>query len=239
LYYHIQVDGLGRTLGAEALIRWIHPVRGLVPPSRFIPLAEETGMIVPIGLRVLETACAQIKVWQVDARTRDLVQSINVSAKQFLQADFVSQVHVALGRHAINPKLLKLELTESLLQDKVEETIEIMTTLSKLGVLFSLDDFGTGYSSLQYLKCLPLHELKIDQSFERDICTDRSDKTIVSTIIAMSKMLGMRVIAEGVETVDQRKFLLDSGCAHFQGYLFSKPVPIEQLDTLLIQSWSS
>lgn len=233
LHYQIQVDSDKRPLGAEALIRWQHPDRGMVSPFEFIPLAEETGLILPIGLWVLETACAQIKAWQVDACSRDLVLSINVSAKQFHQTDFAAQVQTAIQHHAINPKLLKLELTESLLQDNIEETIEIMTVLCKLGVTFSLDDFGTGYSSLQYLKQLPLDQLKIDQSFVRDINTDNNDKTIVSTIIAMAKMLELNVIAEGVETTDQQQFLMENGCLHYQGYLFSKPVPIEQFGELL------
>ena len=227
LHFQIQVDSLSHTIGAEALIRWNHPTRGLVSPIKFIPLAEETGMILPIGLWVLETACAQIEAWQVDARCSDLVLSINVSAKQFHQTDFVAQVQAALQRHAINPKLLKLELTESLLQYNIEETISNLMTLSKIGISFSLDDFGTGYSSLQYLKQLPLDELKIDKSFIRDIDTNNSDKTIVSTIIAMAEMLGLDVIAEGVETADQRQFLLDNGCTHFQGFLFGKAEPIE------------
>ncbi|MFT6387000.1 MAG: diguanylate cyclase (GGDEF)-like protein/PAS domain S-box-containing protein [Cellvibrionaceae bacterium] len=235
LYYQPQVDSLNRTVGAEALIRWRHPVRGLVPPIQLITLAEETGLILPIGLWVLETACTQIKAWQVGACSRDLVLSINVSAKQFHLTDFVAQVQAALQRHAINPKLLKLELTESVLQDNTEETIGIMRSLNKIGVAFSLDDFGTGYSSLQYLKRLPLDELKIDQSFVRDIDTDSNDKTIVSTIIAMSKLLGLGVIAEGVETLEQRQFLLDNGCTRFQGYLFGKPLPIEQFDKWLTQ----
>jgi len=233
LHYQIQVDSQHRPLGAEALIRWHHPERGLVSPIQFIPLAEETGMILPIGLWVLEAACAQIKAWQVNARSRDLVISINVSAKQFHQSDFVNQIQAALQRHSINPKLLKLELTESLLQNDIEETIATMTTLNKIGVQFSLDDFGTGYSSLQYLKRLPLDEIKIDRSFVRDVDTHSSDKAIVSTIIAMAQMLSLDVIAEGVETRDQRQFLLDNGCTHFQGYLFGKSVPIEQLDILL------
>ena len=233
LYYQIQVDSHLRPLGAEALIRWIHPERGLVSPAQFIPLAEETGLILPIGQWVLETACAQIKAWQQDEHSRALVLAVNVSAKQFRQADFVSQVRVALQQHAINPGLLKLELTESSLLDNIEDTIATMNKLHEVGVQFSLDDFGTGYSSLQYLKRLPLDQLKIDQSFVRDIAADSSDKAIVQTIIAMAHGLHLDVIAEGVETAEQQQSLLDMGCTHFQGYLFSKPVPIEQFEELL------
>jgi diguanylate cyclase (GGDEF)-like protein/PAS domain S-box-containing protein len=235
LHYQIQVDSSHRPLGAEALIRWIHPLRGMVSPAQFIPLAEETGLILPIGLWVLETACAQLKAWQQDALTRDLVLAVNVSAKQFRQADFVAQVQAAVQHHAINPILLKLELTEGMLLENIEDTIATMNALKEIGVQFSLDDFGTGYSSLQYLKRLPLDQLKIDQSFVRDIAIDSSDKAIVRTIIAMAQSLDMDVIAEGVETEEQRQFLLDEGCTHYQGYLFSKPVPIEQFEALLKQ----
>jgi diguanylate cyclase (GGDEF)-like protein/PAS domain S-box-containing protein len=235
LYYQIQVDSSHRPLGAEALIRWIHPERGLVSPAQFIPLAEETGLILPIGQWVLETACAQIKAWQQNALTRDLVLAVNVSSKQFRQADFVTQVQATVQRHAINPTLLKLELTESLLLDDIEDTIATMSILKEIGVMFSLDDFGTGYSSLQYLKLLSIDQLKIDQSFVRDLASDSSDRAIVRTIIAMAQSLNMDVIAEGVETEDQRQFLQNSGCTHFQGYLFSKPIPIDQFEALLKQ----
>jgi diguanylate cyclase (GGDEF)-like protein/PAS domain S-box-containing protein len=239
LYYQIQVNDLHSPLGAETLIRWIHPERGLVSPAQFIPLAEETGMILPIGQWVLEAACAQIKEWQQDANTRNLVLAVNVSAKQFRQADFVTEVQSLIQRHAINPMLLKIELTEGMLLDNIDDTIQTMTALHEFGVQFSLDDFGTGYSSLQYLKQLPLDQLKIDQSFVRDIAVDNSDKAIVSTIIAMAKSLGLDVIAEGVETEVQRQFLLDTGCTHYQGYLFGKPVPIEQFEILLRKSEGS
>ena len=236
LYYQIQVDSSHRPLGAEALIRWIHPERGVVSPAQFIPLAEETGLILPIGQWVLETACTQLKVWQQDTLTRDLTLAVNVSAKQFRQANFVAQVQAAVQRHAINPKLLKLELTESLLQESIEETIGIMVLLNVIGVQFSLDDFGTGYSSLQYLKRLPLDQLKIDQSFVRDIATDSSDKAVVRAIIAMAQSLDLDIIAEGVETEEQRQLLLKNGCTNFQGYLFGKPMPIGQLEATLKQS---
>jgi diguanylate cyclase (GGDEF)-like protein/PAS domain S-box-containing protein len=233
LYYQIQVDSSHRPLGAEALIRWIHPERGVVSPAQFIPVAEETKLILPIGQWVLETACTQLKAWQQEALTRDLVLAVNVSAQQFLQADFAAQVQAAVQHHAINPGLLKLELTESLLLENIEDTIAVMNVLNEIGVRLSLDDFGTGYSSLQYLKRLPLDQLKIDQSFVRDIATDSNDKAIVRTIIAMAHSLNLDVIAEGVETEEQQQLLLNKGCTHYQGYLFSKPVPIEQFEALL------
>jgi diguanylate cyclase (GGDEF)-like protein/PAS domain S-box-containing protein len=233
LYYQIQVDSLCRAFGAEALIRWNHPVRGLISPAQFIPVAEETGLILPIGQWVMETACIQLKAWQQEELTRDLALAVNVSANQFRQTDFVAQVQALVLRHAINPKMLKMELTESMLFENIENIIVTMNALKEIGVRFSLDDFGTGYSSLQYLKRLPLNQLKIDQSFVRDIAVDSSDKAIVSTIVAMAHSLGLDVIAEGVEAEDQRKILLDTGCAHYQGYLFGKPVPIEQFEALL------
>ncbi|GEM_PF-1235045 len=233
LYYQIQVNDAQHPVGAEALIRWVQPERGLIPPIQFIPLAEETGLILPIGKWVLETACAQLRAWQKDTMTRDLVLAVNVSAKQFRQPDFVVQVHEMVQRHEINPMRLKLELTESLLLNNIEETISTMNDLNKIGIRFSLDDFGTGYSSLQYIKQLPIDQLKIDQSFVRDITFDSSDKAIVRTIIAMANSLNFEVIAEGVETEEQRIRLQHKGCTHYQGYLFSKPVPIEEFESLI------
>lgn len=236
LYYQIQVDDQFHAFAAEALIRWVHPERGLVAPDQFIPLAEETGMILPIGRWVIETACNQINAWQQDVLTRDLNLAINVSAKEFHQADFVAQVHAVVQRHAINPNRLKLELTESMLLENIEDTITTMHALKKIGICLSLDDFGTGYSSLQYLKHLPLDQLKIDQSFVRDIVNDSSDRAIVRTIIAMAESLNLKVIAEGVETEEQRQLLLSKGCTNYQGYLIGKPMPIEQFEALLKQS---
>jgi diguanylate cyclase (GGDEF)-like protein len=233
LYYQIQVDSSGLPLGAEALIRWLHPEHGLVSPQQFIPLAEEKGLILPMGQWVLETACAQLKAWQQECNTSNLTLSVNVSAHQFRQADFVDQVLATIKRHAINPGLLKLELTESIFLTEINDTIAAMNTLRKAGVRFSLDDFGTGYSSLQYLKRLPLDQLKIDRSFVSDITVNSSDKTIVRTIIAMAHSLELDVIAEGVETEEQQQILLRSGCIYYQGYLFGKPVPIEQFNALL------
>ncbi len=233
LYYQVQVDQLARPFGAEVLIRWIHPERGMISPLDFIPLAEETGLILPIGEWVLDTACAQLEVWQKKKSTKNLTLSVNVSAKQFSQADFVRQVQAKLSRYNVKPQHLKLELTESILLENVDNIVISMVALESIGVQFSLDDFGTGYSSLQYLKMLPLNQLKIDQSFVRDIVEDSNDRSIVGTIIAMAKNLGFEVIAEGVETEAQKELLLSKGCQHFQGYLFGKPMPIEQFGSLL------
>jgi diguanylate cyclase (GGDEF)-like protein/PAS domain S-box-containing protein len=235
LYYQVQVDSRRTPLGAEALIRWLHPERGLISPAEFIPLAEESGLIVPIGKWVMETACIQLKKWEQNELTQNLVLAVNVSAKQFRQSDFVNLVESMLQRFEINPMRLKLELTESMLLDSLDEIIVTMNCLKELGVQFSLDDFGTGYSSLQYLKRLPLDQLKIDQSFVRDIVLDSSDRAIVRTIIAMARGLNLDIIAEGVETEEQRQYLMNKGCTNYQGYLFSKPLPIEQFEALLAQ----
>ena len=233
VYYQAQVGSRGKVTGAEVLLRWEHPEVGLVSPAQFIPLTEETGLIVPIGLWVLETACAQLKTWQHDALTRDLTLAVNVSAKQFRQADFVAQVQRVLLASGAKPSHLKLELTESTVLENVDDTIAKMREIKMLGVSFSMDDFGTGYSSLQYLKRLPLDQIKIDQSFVRDIISDPNDAAIVQTIIAMTEALGLNVIAEGVETEAQRDFLDKHRCHAFQGYLFSKPVPVEGFEALL------
>ncbi len=233
LYLQRQVDSNGRVIGAEALVRWQHPEKGLVPPLQFIPLAEENGLIVPIGKWVLDTACAYLKAWQNHPKTRDIVLSINVSARQFRQADFVSSVQQALLSNGVKAFQLKLELTESTVLENVQDTIAKMRELKILGVSFSMDDFGTGYSSLQYLKQLPLDQIKIDQSFVRDIVSDPNDAAIVQTIIAMTEALGLDVIAEGVETEAQRDFLEKRGCHHFQGYLFGKPQPREEFESML------
>jgi EAL domain-containing protein (putative c-di-GMP-specific phosphodiesterase class I) len=233
LHYQIQVDSQYRVLGAEVLLRWQHPVRGLVFPDQFISLAEESGLIVPIGLWVLETACAQLNKWQHDSLTRNLTLAVNVSAKQLHQPNFVAQVKRVLFESGVHPSLLKLELTESVVLENFDDTICKMQNLKSLGVKFSLDDFGTGQSSLAYLKRLPLDQIKIDRSFVRDITSDPNDATIVNTIIVMSRTMGLNVIAEEVETEDQREFLDLHGCQAFQGYLFSKPVPLDQFEEKL------
>jgi diguanylate cyclase (GGDEF)-like protein/PAS domain S-box-containing protein len=235
LHYQVQVDEMHRPIGAEALIRWMHPERGMVRPAQFIPMIEATGLILPIGHWVLDTACAQLRLWQDDAHTRGLVLAVNVSARQFGQPDFVEQVRNIAQRHAINPALLKLEITESLLLKNIDEVIAIMSALRALGVGFSLDDFGTGYSCLQYLKRLPINQIKIDRSFVHDLATDNSDKAIVRTIVALAQNLKLDVIAEGVETEEQREILLRMGCRHYQGYLFGEPLPIQEFELALRQ----
>lgn len=233
LYYQLQVNASLHAIGAEALIRWNHPKLGLVSPAEFIPLAEETGLILSIGAWVLETACAQLKQWLENPNAQKIVLAVNVSPKQFKQPDFSSQIQDLLTKYAIPGGLLKLEITEGMLFVDVEQTIQTMRHLKQIGVLFSLDDFGTGYSSLQYLKRLPLDQLKIDQSFVRDLVDDASDRAIVRTIITLAESLHLDVIAEGVETEGQRALLLKKGCTQFQGYLFSKPIPIDQFNALL------
>ncbi len=235
LYYQVQVDQQGRALGAEALIRWERPDGSFVSPAQFIPLAEETGLILPIGDWVLERACATLHAWQQNPRTSELVLAINVSAKQFRQHNFALHLQHALERYHLPPGVLKLELTESILVDNIEETIATMRHLKGLGIKFSLDDFGTGYSSLQYLKRLPLDQLKIDQSFVRDLATDGSDQAIVSTITGMACSLNLDVIAEGVETEIQRQRLAAAGCLHYQGYLYGRPLPLAQFEQLVLR----
>lgn len=227
LFYQPQVDEQGAPIGAECLLRWIHPQRGLVSPLHFIPLAEETSLILPIGRWVLETACQQIKNWEHDPLASTLELSVNVSAQQFHQSDFVAQVLDVIHSHQINPQRLKIELTESTILDNIVETIDKMEALRQNGVRFSMDDFGTGYSSLAYLTQLPLTQLKIDQAFVRNLGLKNSDAVIIQAIINMAKSLEMDVIAEGVETNEQRHFLLEAGCLKYQGYLFSKALPID------------
>ena len=228
LYCQKQVDRDGRLVGAEVLVRWQHPAQGLISPAEFIPIAEETGMILPIGTWVLKSACAQLKAWERDARTSRLFLSINVSARQFYQPDFVEQVHQIIRENAVNPALLKFELTESLVLGNIEDSIVKMKELEKIGVRFSMDDFGTGYSSLAYLTQLPLRQVKIDQRFVQNMFKKPSDAVIVQAIIGMAGNLGMEVVAEGVETQVQYDFLKQHGCGVFQGNLFGKPVPVEE-----------
>ena len=230
LHFQPQMAGSGRMTGTEALVRWRHPLRGLVLPGEFIPLAEDTGLILPLGYWVLESACAQLAAWAVRPEMAQLTMAVNVSARQFHDKDFVEQVLAALDLTGANPQRLKLELTESLLVSNVDEVIAKMTALKDRGVGFSLDDFGTGYSSLSYLKRLPLDQLKIDQSFVKDILIDANDAAIAKMIVALAGSLGLSVIAEGVETEEQRDFLATIGCQAYQGYLFSHPLPLDELE---------
>ena len=197
-------------------------------PDVFIPRAEETGLILPIGKWVLDTACTQLKAWEADPRTRHLKMSVNVSARQFHQPDFVEMVQHSVVSSGIQPGHLKLELTESVVLENVDAVVSRMQLLNALGVSFCLDDFGTGYSSLSYLKRLPLDQVKIDRSFVRDVTDDPNDAAIVMAILAMCRSLGLLVVAEGVETAEQREFLLKHGCTAYQGFLFSRAIPIEQ-----------
>ncbi|MBY0454048.1 MAG: EAL domain-containing protein [Burkholderiaceae bacterium] len=233
LYYQPQVNHQGRYTGVEALVRWQHPERGLVSPAEFIPVAEETGLILALGRWVLHTACQLLALWQASPELQHLTMAVNVSSRQFRHDGFVEEMAEILESTGAPAHLLKLELTESLLVEDMDTTIDIMTALGALGVGFSLDDFGTGYSSLSYLKRMPLHQLKIDQSFVRDLLTDPNDAAIVNTIIGLSHSLGLNVIAEGVETIEQRDALYQAGCPAFQGYLFSRPLPEAPLQALL------
>ena len=233
LYYQIQIRSDLQQLGAEALIRWVHPVLGMISPIQFIPIAEESSLILDIGHWVLETACKQLALWSKSKQTNKLVLAVNVSAQQFKRHDFVDVVTTLVNNHQVDPNLLKLELTESVVLSDVSIVITKMHTLRALGIKFSLDDFGTGYSSLSYLKQLPLDQIKIDQSFVRDMTTNPNDAIMVQTIINLAHNFRMNVIAEGVETDTQLNFLKLNGCMAYQGYLFSKPVPIEEYEALL------
>ena len=233
LHYQAQVNQRCDITGLEALVRWQDPRRGMVPPAEFIPLAEETGLILPLGAWVLETACLQLARWARQPTRAHLTVAVNVSARQFHQSDFVEQVLDTLKRTGATAQRLKLELTESLLVTQIEDVIVKMNALKGQGVGFSLDDFGTGYSSLSYLKRLPLDQLKIDQGFVRDILVDANDAAIAKMVVALADSLGLAVIAEGVETAAQRDFLGSLGCYAYQGYLFSRPLPLAELEQLL------
>jgi EAL domain-containing protein (putative c-di-GMP-specific phosphodiesterase class I) len=223
------MDDQGRLIGAEALLRWAHPQRGWISPAEFIPLAENTGLIRPLGNWILGTACRQLAAWAARPETAHLALAVNVSALQLHHRDFVDHVLGEIDRHGADPQRLKLELTESLLINNIEEVIDKMTALKERGIRFSLDDFGTGYSSLSYLKRLPLDELKIDQGFVRDILVDANDAAIAGMIVVLGASLGLTVIAEGVETELQRKALRRQGCRAYQGFLFSKPLSSDEL----------
>ena len=233
LHYQPQVDGINTITGAEVLLRWLDPKLGLIPPAEFIPAAEETRLILPIGQWVLDTACRELARWANHPKMAHLTISVNVSARQFGQHDFVEQVLDTVKRTGANPHRLKLELTESMLVDDVESVIAKMSALKSTGVNFSLDDFGTGYSSLAYLKRLPLDQLKIDQGFVRDILIDPNDAAIARMVIALAESMKLSVIAEGVETTDQRDFLSQLGCPSYQGFLFSKPIPLGEFEALV------
>lgn len=232
LYYQPQVE-MGKVIGAEGLLRWKHPEKGFVPPAQFIPLAEETGVILPLGDWVLQSACQQLAKWARHPRYAQLVLSVNVSPKQFHQSGFVEQVLKALAEHGADAKCLKLELTEGMLLSDMDDTIAKMMRLKSYGISFALDDFGTGYSSLYYLKRLPLDQLKIDRSFVRDVLTDPNDAAIARTIVALAKNLGLHVIAEGVETQAQSRFLEDIRCYAWQGFLMSPPVEVLEFERLV------
>ncbi|WP_368646867.1 putative bifunctional diguanylate cyclase/phosphodiesterase [Castellaniella ginsengisoli] len=232
LLYQPQVDSMGRVTGAEALVRWRHPEHGVVPPSEFIPMAEETGLILPLGHWIMETAMRQQARWRKDPILSRLDLSINVSPREFRQEDFVEKVLALLRDSGADPARIKLELTESLLLHSVDSAIEIMRELRAHGLGFSLDDFGTGYSSLNYLKRLPLSQIKIDQSFVSGVLRDPCDAAIARSIIALGDSLGLGVLAEGVETEAHRQFLLGHGCPAFQGYLFGRPMEQEAYEQL-------
>ncbi|MGA9666255.1 MAG: EAL domain-containing protein [Gallionella sp.] len=232
LYYQLQVDKNHRPIGAEALLRWIHPIRGLVLPATFIPIAEESALILDVGRWVLDTACRQLALWAKNDETRRLTLAINVSAKQFAIPDFVANVADVLKNHQVDPSRLKLELTESVMLENMSSTVEKMHSLKSLGVGLAMDDFGIGYSSLSYLKQLPLDQLKIDQSFVQGITKDGSDAMLVQTIIDLATNFNLNVIAEGVETESQLTFLKHHECMSFQGFLFGMALPLNEFERL-------
>jgi diguanylate cyclase (GGDEF)-like protein/PAS domain S-box-containing protein len=238
LHYQPQIDRLGKCIGAEALVRWDHPERGLISPQAFIPVAEECGLIVPLGEQVLRQACTQLAQWQSNPATRTLQLAVNVSVRQFEHADFVAEVCSTLKASKADPCGLKLEITESLLAGNLGQVIEKMQALRDVGVRFALDDFGTGYSSLSYLKTLPINQLKIDRSFVRDITLDPDDEAICRAIIALGGTLGLGIVAEGVETETQWSMLAHAGCNIAQGYLFARPMPAAAFEDWLRQQAS-
>jgi len=233
LHYQPQVTAEGQVIGAEALVRWLHPRHGLVSPGEFIPVAEQTGLILPLGDWVLKQACIQLALWARQPASASLKLAVNVSTQQCRQPDFVPMVMHVIQSCGIEPGRLKLELTESMLVNDIEDIIAKMTELKAHGVGCSLDDFGTGFSSLSYLRRLPLSQLKIDQAFVRDLLTNPNDAAIANTVVSLGQNLGLEVIAEGVETEGQRAFLVSIGCQLFQGYLFSKPLPVADFDAHL------
>jgi len=236
LHYQAQVDSTGQVRGAEVLLRWFHPQRGLIAPGQFIPLAEEAGLIAPIGSWVLETTCLQLACWATQPTMAGLTLSVNVSSHQFREADFVQRVRQILLHTGADPKRLRLELTESIMVRDVDDVVAKMSALGDQGLAFSLDDFGTGYSSLAYLKRMPIDQLKIDQGFVRDILTDHNDAAIARMVIVLAESMGLSVIAEGVETQQQRDCLAAMGCHEYQGYLFGRPVPVKDFEAVLLRA---
>lgn len=233
LYYQPQLNDANRVIGAELLIRWQHPQRGLLAPGEFIDHAENTGLIIPIGLWVLEQTAARLRQWKDDPLFGDLGLAVNISQKQFSQSSFVAEILGLIEHHGIDARRLELELTETLIVHDMEDLTRKMTALVEHGVRFSLDDFGTGFSSLSHLKRLPLSKLKIDRSFICDVLTDANSETIVRTVIALGQSMGMTVIAEGVEAEAQHRFLADNGCTQFQGYLLGRPMPLVDFSTFV------
>jgi diguanylate cyclase (GGDEF)-like protein len=239
LNYQPKIDlATGAVVGVEALIRWHRPRHGLVLPARFIPVAEESGLIVPIGRWVLDTACRQARAWQ-DEGLAPVSIAINVSAVELRAKDFLTNVRQILGQYRLEPRFLEFELTETFMMQDWKSTAEILRALKALGVRIALDDFGTGYSSLSYMKRFPIDALKIDQSFVRDMTTDSDDASIVSAVIDMGRSLNMRVVAEGIQTRDQLQFLQDRHCPEGQGFYFAPPVPAEELTGLLLEGWTA
>jgi len=230
LYYQIQVDSARQIRGAEALLRWEHPRYGLITSDQFIPIAEQSDLILPIGAWVLQTACEQLKLWQSDPLKKDLPLAVNISPYQFSQPEFVDQLSQMLEKAGINATRLKLELTESLMLHDIANTIKKMEALKLLGIQFSMDNFGRGFSSLSHLKALPINQLKIDRFLIRDITTDSCDAMIIKAIIDMTHKLEIDIIAEGVETEQQFTCLKQLGCVAYQGYLFGKPMPLDELN---------
>lgn len=239
LYYQPQLNiSTGRIESVEALIRWNHPEKGAISPEEFIPLAEDSGLILPIGKWVLQTACTQAKAWQI-AGYPGLTVSVNISAYQFRGGDLTGLVAQVLRQTGLEPQFLEIEITESITMNDVENTVQILTELKRMGVKIAIDDFGTGYSSLNYLKCFPINTLKIDRSFITDVISNPGDAAIVTSIIDIAKNLSLSVIAEGIETVEQLQFLMNKGCERIQGYYFSKPVPVHEIERLFLKDWSA
>lgn len=235
VYYQPQVTHDGRVTGAETLVRWQHPVRGLVPPSEFIPLAEQCGLISEVGLQVLDAACLQLVAWARRPDRAQLSLSVNVSASELREPGFIPGILAVLARTGADPSRLKIELTETMLVANIDDVMAKMSALRERGIAVSLDDFGTGFSSLNYLKRLPLDQLKIDKSFIDNVLSDANDVAIARTVVTLGQQLGLQVVAEGVETEEQRQLLESIGCLAYQGYLFSRPLPAEAFEQFLRQ----